>query len=184
MNGLEHPGRSGNPFTKKIIIIITIIIIIIIIMRDMLSTVQARPPEFAKYSASAVAKSVGDGAAQPPWFAKYGATAVATTVEKSIGGGEAGTPGTAKYMATAKSGLAEPPGELHEKAGPPGPEQVARPAPSVSTVAKPVDGARSREFAEYSVTEDTDVPGRSNRFTLSQRTRNACLQPSQRTFGK
>ena len=50
----------------------------------------------------------------PPGIAKYSATAVA----ESGGDGEAQPPGTAKYSATAKSILSEPPGELHEEAVP------------------------------------------------------------------
>ena len=85
-----------------------------------------------------VAEFVDDGEARPPELAMYSATAVATTVAKSVGDGEARPPGMAKSMATAKSELAESPGELPDEAGPSWLRANGTSSAVVSTVAKPL----------------------------------------------
>ena len=78
---------------------------------------EARPPRVEKYRATTEFELAVDEAL-PPGIAKCSATAVA----KSVGDGEARPPGNAKCSATAKSVVSELPGELHQEAGHPGPE--------------------------------------------------------------
>ena len=65
---------------------------------------EARPPRVEKYRATTEFELAVDGAL-PPGIAKCSATAVA----KSVGDGEARPPGNAKCSATAKSVVSEPP---------------------------------------------------------------------------
>ena len=122
-------------------------------VQDMLSTFQARPQGIAVYSATTAVTDVdttvaktealspgiakhsattGDGEARPPGTAKYGATVVATTMAKSIGDGEARPPGTAKSAWPQQNPYSQNLlVSFMRKLGPPGPEQVPRPASSV-----------------------------------------------------
>ena len=100
---------------------------------------EARPPEFAKYSAvTAVDTTVAKAEARPLEYAKYSAvTAVDSAAEKSV--------------------VAEPPGELHEEAGPSLSRATGTSSVVGSTVAKPVDEARPPEITDYSGEQDMDA---------------------------
>ena len=89
------------------------------------------------------------GEARPPEIAKYSATAADATAAKSAGDGEARPPGIAKFLVTAKSELAELFGELHDSAGPSWPrENGTTSTAATAEVGKTVDEDRPAKIAK------------------------------------